>query len=104
MPKTISKRTTSATGKHTLKRRLKSGPRTKTVRMTGSSKDKKKKAVAYSIENDPMAKLLIADGFREMPDAEYEKVRPYLVPKKAWHWVKSALEAYTPANRRGERR
>jgi hypothetical protein len=66
-----------------LTRRLKSGPKTKTVRVTGSSKGKKRKLVAYSIENDPMAQLLGADGFREMTDAEYGKVQPYLTPKKA---------------------
>ncbi len=30
-----------------------------------------------------MVPLLKATGFREMTDAEYEKVRPYLKPKKA---------------------
>jgi len=48
-----------------------------------SSKGKKKKLGVYSIEKDPMAQLLIADGFREMTDSEYGKVRPYLMPKKA---------------------
>jgi len=83
MPKTISKRTISSTGKHTLRHRLKSGPKTKTVRVTDSNKGKKRKLAVYSTENDPMAPLLIADGFCEMTDAEYGKVRPYLMPKKA---------------------
>ena len=29
-----------------------------------------------------MVQLLIAAGFREMTEAEYEEVRPYLKPKK----------------------
>jgi len=29
-----------------------------------------------------MAQVLLASGFREMTEAEYEKVRPYLKPKK----------------------
>jgi uncharacterized protein (UPF0254 family) len=45
-------------------------------------KVKKKGPDAYSIKNDPMARMLMASGFREMTDAEYEKVRPYLTPKK----------------------
>jgi len=51
--------------------------------MKNSSKSRKSKSVVYSFENDPMAQLLVAEGFREMTDAEYEEVRPYLMPKKA---------------------
>jgi hypothetical protein len=66
-----------------LKRRLKNVPKTKTGRIAGSSKSKEKKSIAYSVKCDPMAQLLVADGFREMTDAEYGKVRPYLLSKKA---------------------
>jgi len=65
-----------------LRHRLNNGIKSKTVRVPGSSKNKKTKLDTYSVENDPMAQLLIADGFREMTDAEYEEVRPYLKPKK----------------------
>jgi hypothetical protein len=61
---------------------LKRVHKTKIVGVAGISKSKKKSLDVYSIENDPMAQLLIADGFREMTDAEYEEVRPYLKPKK----------------------
>jgi hypothetical protein len=45
-------------------------------------KSKKKNQAVYSIKNDPMARMLMASGFREMTDAEYGKVRPSLMPKK----------------------
>jgi len=53
------------------------------MRVTSSGKVKGTKPVVYSVENDPMARLLVANGFREMSDSEYSKVKPYLTPKKA---------------------
>jgi len=73
---------TGAIGRRTLKHRVKSGPKTKTIRAAASGSGKKGNLHVYSVESDPMAKLLVADGFQEMTEAEYEKVRPYLTPKK----------------------
>jgi len=52
--------------------------------VSGRKKARKKPASnVYRVENDPMIPLLKAAGFREMTDAEYNEVRPYLTPKKA---------------------
>jgi len=75
MHSTISKKITNGTGKHTLKCRLKAAAGKKVSKHTVSS--------GYRVENDPMIPLLKAAGFREMTDAEYKKVQPYLMPKKA---------------------
>jgi hypothetical protein len=44
---------------------------------------KRTSSKSYRAEEDPMVPLLKAAGFREMTDAEYEEVQPYLMPKKA---------------------
>ena len=82
MPKTISKRIINGTGKHTGPRHSKAAANAKPVRQGFPAKARKNPPAAYSIEEDPMAQVLLASGFREMTEAEYEKVRPYLKPKK----------------------
>jgi hypothetical protein len=65
-----------------LKHRLKIVPKIKAALASHPVKNKKKNPKVYSIKNDPMARMLVASGFREMSDAEYAKVRPSLMPKK----------------------
>jgi len=75
MLKTISKEITNGTGKSTLKHRRKAAVGKKVSKRTASN--------VYHVESDPMIPLLKAAGFREMTDAEYKEVQPYLMPKKA---------------------
>jgi hypothetical protein len=82
MPKTISKRITNGTGKSTSKPRLKVAAKKKIVASPRTNLIKDAASNIYHVENDPMIPLLKAAGFREMTDAEYEKVQPYLMPKK----------------------
>jgi hypothetical protein len=65
-----------------LRHRLKSVRKVKVAHAPQPGKSKKKNRVVYSIKNDPMARMLMASGFREMTDLEYGKVRPSLMPKK----------------------
>jgi len=51
-------------------------------RLKAPAKTTKKTAAIYSVEKDPMAQMLLASGFREMTDAEYKEIAPYLQPKK----------------------